>query len=249
MTAEPVWPYDQIAAFYDEDMGWRHASEDVAAIARLLPETPTRILELGCGTGRIGSELLKRGYQVVEVDRSRPMLQVLLSKASEPRMALAADARSLPFRAEAFDAAVFGFCGFQYATADEDVLALLAGLQRCLRPGAPFIFDVFINRTDVISDGFSLDYDRTMAVGRRLRRWKRVSAIGPRVNRIERCYQIDEEPLLRTESTQRWYAEGELEAILERGGFDATEKACDYRCSDAAEPRFRLICALNGYDG
>jgi SAM-dependent methyltransferase len=243
MKATPSWPYDQIADLYDEDMGRRHAGEDVTAIACLLPEPPARILELGCGTGRIGGELLSRGYEVVELDRSRPMLQVLERQASGTRRLLAADARALPFRQGTFDAAVFGFCGFQYLTADDDVLALLTGLRRCLRPGAPFIFDIFINRANVVAKVLSLDYDRTMANGRRLRRWKRVNVVGPRLNRIERTYQIDEEPPLRTESTQRWYAEGEVEALLERGSFDAHEETCGYGRSGSGEPHFRLFRA------
>jgi len=58
-------------------------------ITRLLTEqfpatqTPQRILDAGCGTGRIGIELARRGYQVTGADLDEVMLRQARHKAPE----------------------------------------------------------------------------------------------------------------------------------------------------------------------
>ncbi|WP_372724328.1 class I SAM-dependent methyltransferase [Novipirellula sp.] len=43
----------------------------------------TSIVDLGCGSGRVAMELANRGYQVVGVDLSQRMLEVMMTKASQ----------------------------------------------------------------------------------------------------------------------------------------------------------------------
>jgi hypothetical protein len=40
----------------------------VATLLDLLPPPPLRVLDIGCGEGRVGSELTERGYDIVGVD-------------------------------------------------------------------------------------------------------------------------------------------------------------------------------------
>jgi len=81
-----VWEYahsKEIAAEYDQSI----ASTDLVVfdqqvIARYCKQ-PGLVVDLGCGTGRALLPLLKKGFQGIGVDLSRPMLQTLLSKAEQ----------------------------------------------------------------------------------------------------------------------------------------------------------------------
>src|SRR5512134_3974482 len=60
----------------------------------------TRILDIGCGTGRHAIELARRGYTVVGVDLSESMLNKARAKAQANGVTVdfrQADARDLPF--------------------------------------------------------------------------------------------------------------------------------------------------------
>ena len=60
----------------------------------------TRILDLGCGTGRHSIELAQRGYTVVGIDLSESLLKRAKEKASERKLEIIFqkhDARNLPF--------------------------------------------------------------------------------------------------------------------------------------------------------
>ena len=60
----------------------------------------TRILDLGCGTGRHSIELARRGYNVVGVDLSESQLKRAKEKASEQKLQVnfqKHDARNLSF--------------------------------------------------------------------------------------------------------------------------------------------------------
>jgi len=43
----------------------------------------TSIIDLGCGSGRVAMELAQRGYDVIGVDLSQRMLEVMLAKAAQ----------------------------------------------------------------------------------------------------------------------------------------------------------------------
>ena len=77
------WSYDAIADVYATDMGQSMPFDDVGWYRDVcLRERASgvvggRVLELGCGTGRVLIELLRAGIDVFGADRSLPMLQRL----------------------------------------------------------------------------------------------------------------------------------------------------------------------------
>lgn len=121
----------------------------------------SRILDLGCGTGRHSLELARRGYQTIGVDISEGMIEVARRQAAEeglPAEFHVADARDLHFERK-FDA---GIClcegAFGLAGSEEGHRRILAGVARVLRPGARFILtaiNVFgvVRRLDIDKAG------------------------------------------------------------------------------------------------
>jgi SAM-dependent methyltransferase len=75
-----------------------------ADLVSSLVATPARILDAGCGTGRVGIELARRGYAVVGVDIDESMLGVARAKAPDIAWHLA-DLATLDL-GETFDAVV-----------------------------------------------------------------------------------------------------------------------------------------------
>ncbi len=67
--------FDQLAELYDETRGGEERGEQYAVgIAARLPENEGPILEVGVGTGVVALALVRRGYPVIGLDVSSPML-------------------------------------------------------------------------------------------------------------------------------------------------------------------------------
>lgn len=78
---------------------------EASFVDRLLAAQPGgHVLDAGCGTGRVGRELARRGYQVVGVDSDASMLEVAMTEAPQLRW-LQEDLAGLEL-AERFDVVV-----------------------------------------------------------------------------------------------------------------------------------------------
>ncbi|MGA2520572.1 MAG: class I SAM-dependent methyltransferase [Acidimicrobiales bacterium] len=73
--------YDARFARLAEQGQYLHGEADL--VTHLVGDPPARILDAGCGTGRIAIELARRGYQVLGVDIEPAMLDVARAKAPE----------------------------------------------------------------------------------------------------------------------------------------------------------------------
>ena len=86
----------------DHDSYWRFNRD---LFLELVPPSPARVLDLGCGEGRFSRDLKARGYDVVAVDRS-PTL-VAAAREADPSLEVhEADAAALPFAARSFDTVI-----------------------------------------------------------------------------------------------------------------------------------------------
>lgn len=91
--------------------------------------TPARVLDLGAGSGKLTDSLVARGLEVVAVDPSEQMLDVL--RARHPQVEVhVATAESLPLPDASVDAVVIG-----QAWHWMDPLVAGAEIERVLRPG------------------------------------------------------------------------------------------------------------------
>ena len=138
--------FDGVAPRYDlvndllslgQDRRWR--AETVAAVA---PRPGQVVLDLAAGTGTSSRPFADAGATVVAADLSEGMLVV--GKQRQPDLAFVnADALSLPFAANAFDAVTISF-GLRNV---EDVPAALAELRRVTRPGGRIVICEFSTPT------------------------------------------------------------------------------------------------------
>lgn len=103
----------------------------------------TKILDIGCGTGRHAIELASRGYKVVGIDLSESQLKRAREKAAQRKLKIdfqRHDARKLPFKSE-FDLAIMICEGsFPLMETDEMNYKILKNAAKALKPGGKFIF-------------------------------------------------------------------------------------------------------------
>jgi ubiquinone/menaquinone biosynthesis C-methylase UbiE len=147
MSGREGWEgWDAYAPFYDWENARTLGRRDVAFWRRIALEAGGRVLELGCGTGRISAPLARAGVSLVGLDRSAPMLHRArrrLAKLTDASVELIrGDIRRLPFAAHAFRAVIAPYGLLQSLLADRDLHAALESVGRVIEPRGVFGLDL-----------------------------------------------------------------------------------------------------------
>lgn len=133
-------------AYKEKDFTRNTAAEVDFILAECALPPGSRILDMGCGTGRHAVELARRGYRVVGVDIAAGMLAEARTAANDAGVTVAwieADATCFA-TPERFDAALCLYGGaFGILNLDDDPAhhdrAVLRAIATALKPGAPLI--------------------------------------------------------------------------------------------------------------
>ena len=88
--AEGWHGWDEYAAFYDWENARTVGRRDVTFWRGLAARAKGRVLELGCGTGRVLVPVARDGRRIVGIDRSTPMLDRARAKLARARAAAGA---------------------------------------------------------------------------------------------------------------------------------------------------------------
>jgi cyclopropane fatty-acyl-phospholipid synthase-like methyltransferase len=152
MTDSEVWEelFDGHAPLYMENPFTKDSTREVAFLIEELDlEAGTRVLDIGCGTGRHAVELARHGCRVTGVDLSSGMLAEARSAAREAGVEIRwIHADATRFKAEeSYDVALslcegaFGLLG-RDSTGHEHELAILRNMNRALKPGGRALLTV-----------------------------------------------------------------------------------------------------------
>lgn len=242
--------YDRIARFYDVDMAQNMRFDDVAFYRHQCARRPGRVLELGCGNGRILLPLLAAGHDIVGVDASGAMLGELARKAQVRGLAprtVRADVRRLPLR-RAFSTVLAPYSLVTYMAAPGDLARFLDAARDVLLPGGRLVLDAFVPRPVQPNPAFTQDYRRAFGAFT-LVRSKRVSAVDAATNRIERRYELvaaDGRVVERFDVAEviRPCAPETLRAAADTAGLAPVTEAFDYgtRPDGTDAQFFTLVC-------
>jgi SAM-dependent methyltransferase len=150
--------YDDFSSLYDRFWGHR-SCHWLPVIDRVLLRDngpPRHVLDVCCGTGRLGQALHELGYRVTGIDGSARM--VSLARRNAPGCEfIVTDVRS--FRTnQRFDLALSVFDSLNHLMCSQDLCLGFRSVRSSLKPQAPFLFDLNME------DGFR-------------RRWRGTSAI------------------------------------------------------------------------
>ena len=123
-----------------------HRPNDVPFYLGRLRSSESRVLELGCGTGRVSIPLVKHGARLLGVDHSDAMLDVLRAKVPpdvEARLRLTrADISDFDL-GEVFDLVIAPFRVVQNLATDDELSGLLRCIRRHLAPDGRCILNAF----------------------------------------------------------------------------------------------------------
>jgi predicted TPR repeat methyltransferase len=137
--------YELLAPFYDRYTHeyshelWLASIETIALEHGL---RGSRLLDIGCGTGKSFLPMLARGYEVTAFDISPAMVARACEAATgSGAEVLVADVRELP-QLGRFDIAIALDDALNYMLSDDELLDAFNGVARNLRPGGLLVFDL-----------------------------------------------------------------------------------------------------------
>jgi SAM-dependent methyltransferase len=227
-------------------------SDDVSYYVARARRAKGRVLELGCGNGRITLPIAREGIDIVGVDRSAPMLEDLRARLKleqeDVRRCVATkrgDLRS--FRAPGLFSLIFcPFNTFLHLYTREDVERTLERVRKHLAPGGRFVLDVSIPQPSELARSPSRAYSTSPFVY-------------PGVGRVRYRERFDYEALRQvlfvsmefepesgaepfmTPLAHRQFYPLELEALLHYNGFEVVEQLGDFDGKPTHESRTLVL--------
>jgi ubiquinone/menaquinone biosynthesis C-methylase UbiE len=134
LIQETIATYDHVADLFSgtRDYLWN----DIKPLSRFL-SAGTRVLDIGCGNGRVYHMVTKHQAGYVGVDQSKKLISVAKGKNPDAVFQVA-DMRDLPFEHESFDC-VFAFASFHHLPSNEDRLRALRETRRILRENGKIV--------------------------------------------------------------------------------------------------------------
>ncbi len=240
MTREGWQGWDEYAPFYDWENARTLGRRDVPFWQRVARDAQGRVLELGCGTGRVSLPLAKSGVDLIGVDRSQPMRARLRARATHARFgetgalrAVRADIRHLPFRPRSVSMVVAPYGVLQSLIRERDLRETLDSVARVLQRGGTFGLDLV---PDVPT---WREYANRVQLRGRTRAGARLTLVeSVRQDRRRRLTTFEQEYIERRgrretrhrfELTFRTLSVPQMSARLERAGLRVESVLGDYR--------------------
>lgn len=127
-----------LAAVYDAESQWGPDDDFFLALVNRRPGS--RVLDLGCGTGRLTVAIAAAGHAVTGVDPDRDALDAARPKPRGDQVTWV-EGTSTSLVAGAFDIAVMTSHVAQVFVSDDDWADVLADVRRALVPGGVLAFD------------------------------------------------------------------------------------------------------------
>ena len=212
----------RLVAVYDATCPWSRDDDFFVAVAE---ETGSarRVLDLGCGTGRLAIGLAARGHTVTGVDPARASLTAARAKPGADRVAWI-EGTSAVLPDASFDVALMTSHVAQFFVGDDEWAATLADLHRTLVPDGHLAFDAR-DPDDRGWERWPAQWDRTVALpgGGAVGQSVEVTGVdGDLVSHTLR-YRFEDGTELASEATLRFRSQDDLRRSLADAGFVVEE--------------------------
>ena len=133
--------FDDMGVYWAEIADQNQTERQVQFIKKIL-KVKGLVLDVACGTGRHLIPLGKSGFDIIGLDISLKLLRIAKSRLRDARV-VQADMRFLPFKPQAFSAAISMDTSFGYLPNEQDDIQSLKALRETLRQNGVLIVDVF----------------------------------------------------------------------------------------------------------
>lgn len=246
---ESLDPYRQFAKYYDAYV--QGFAFDIPLYLSCCAGR-RRIVEIGCGTGRVLKPLLETGHQVLGVDVSAEMLEIAREKL-RPQVESGALRLANHNFAEArvekrFDCALVTFFTFNYLLDEKVQQAFLRNVAQSLKPEALFVADLFFPHPLAHPEQAGIWRERHLQVdGKPLLMRDRRGMAGI-TERREQVYltETGEESVT---TLRRFVAKQEMNMLLDEAGFRKVQFVDGYDADSAhtlrvGEETIGSYCAL-----
>lgn len=207
---------------------------DVEYYLERLKDVKGKVLEVGCGSGRVLIPLLQAGIDMEGVDNSAAMLDSCRNRLE----ALGLDAKLFEDEmhnfslTDSYEAIIIPAGSFQLVEGREQAVSALRHFYSHLRPGGRLIVDLFIptnldaNHTSTRSWETS-DNDVIILEERNTE----MNLLEQKIVSIMKYEKWKEGNLIQTELQRfplSWYGHHEFELMLEKQGYEEITKSADY---------------------
>lgn len=222
--------FNEIASYYDSLMAgvpYKLWVDYLEGILRRLDYHPNTVLDVACGTGNVSEILAERGYQVVGIDISQPMIEAAKRKRSNVEYH-AQDVAELNLGRQ-FDLAISLFDSLNYVIDPDQLRRGMTRVAEHLVTGGLFIFDV--NTIYALSNHF---FDQANLSPNREPRyvWRSEYDHSTRICRVDMTFEVTENGAKRQFKEvhyQRGHTLEELAQWLMEAGFEVVETFHAYR--------------------
>ncbi len=215
---DKIFTDPRLAAVYDlfNDFG-----EDTPFYLELAGAAPRRVLDVGCGTGRLACALAAKGHQVTGADPAAAMLAEARRKPEAGEIAWVEGFADRLDLAERFDLIVMTGHVFQVFLENSEILAVLRNMKRHLAEGGCLAFET---RNPAAREWETWTEDDSETVvhpeyGPVEARWVLTSVDGRYVT-FETRTRFADGSQLTAPSTLRFVTAEELAALLAQAGFE-----------------------------
>jgi ubiquinone/menaquinone biosynthesis C-methylase UbiE len=205
------------------------------------------ILDVACGSGRHSIPLSKRGFDMVGLDISAKLLRIAKQR-HRPIQLVRGDMRFLPFKTEAFTAAIAMDTSFGYLPSEREDAQSLAEIRRALITRGEFIIDVFNRQSlDAKYHGKPPSEKIRKYPSFLLHQKQTISEKGDRRHDVWEVYDRANGQVKLFEHSVRLYDFFQLEQLLARAKFTVKVVFGDYEGQDFSVDSPQLIFVAYGF--
>lgn len=207
----------RLVAVYDAAFGWARDDEYFLAVAS--ESGLARVLDLGCGTGRLTLAMAAAGHSVTGVDPATASIEAARRKPGAERVTwIVGTSAELE---GSFDVAVLTSHVAQFLVTDEEWDRTFADVQRALAPAGRLAFDTRDPLDRTWEQWNPVDSRRAVEMpdGSVVEMWTEVTAVRDGLVDFTIHYQFPDADELVSTATLRFRSEAEIRGSLQALGF------------------------------